>query len=286
MRRTLLTLAIAATLAAAVLAAPRTGALTECAATATASRVAAPATTTATATAPALDVAPDVLAILRRLESAGRADRVAAVEHTSESLIMGDVEHRTGKVYYQAADAEAETPARFRISFRTLRQGDGPKVLNPVDYAFDGEWFTVRKPKIKQMIRYQVAAPGRKADPLRLGRGPFPVPLGQRAEEVVEVFKVTRKPPGKKAPENADRLKLTTRPRHRRGLNLLWLEMWVDRKTGLPVKIVAEDKSEYVTTVVFSDFESPEAFPAKTFHLPKPPVGWTYRVEKFKGKVE
>ena len=247
-------------------------------------------TTTTTASAPVVD--PKVMAILERLEAAGGKypNITAELDSKVDMLQTGDSESRIGKVYYQGPGEE--TPAKFRIHFDTLRQGEGPKVKDVVDYAFDGAWLTVRKERIKQMSRYQVAPPGEKVSPLQLGKGPFPVPFGQKAQDVIKHFQPSTRParstgvpPVEKHGRDGhatDYIKLTTRQQYSKEFSVVWLEMWVDRKSGLPVKIVAEDHSENRTTVLFTDIKTPKDFPEKTFDLPRPPAGWEYHVERFK----
>lgn len=136
------------------------------------------------------------------------------------------------------------------------------------------------------MIRYQLAPPGVRVDLLQLGKGPFPVPFGQKAETVIERFAVATRPREQSDPPETDYLKLTTRPRHKREMKLEWIELWVQAASGLPVKIVALDKSENRTTVLFKNIATPEKFPKDTFELPPPPAGWEYRVEKYAGQVK
>ena len=242
-------------------------------------------TTTATTTGPAPPADPATMAILKRLEAAAeKHPRVAArLDYLVEMLQAGDTERRTGKVYFQAASGSR--PAKFRIRFDTLQQSGGPRIRNVVDYVFDGAWLTVRKERIRQQVRYQVAPPGKRADPLKLGKGPFPVPFGQKAEEVLDYFTASTRPPRKTDPPGTDYLRLVTRPGRRRELALRWIEIWVSRQTGLPVKIVAEDRSQNRSTVLFESIRTPEKFPPHTFVLPTPPRGWEVRVEKFRGRV-
>jgi len=121
-----------------------------------------------------------------------------------------------------------------------------------------------------------------------IGKGPFPVPFGQKAEDVIEHFDSSTRPAAETDPKDTDYLKLTTRPQYSKEFSVVWLEMWVGRTTGLPVKIVAEDRSENRTVVVFSKVEMPKSFPEKTFDLPQPQAGagWEYHVERYKGAVE
>ena len=235
----------------------------------------------ATATAP---ISPAVMKILNRLEEAGLKypNIVADIDYVIDRLQTGEREQRTGTVSYRLA-AKA-SPAKFRISFKTLRYGTRRKTRRIVDYAFDGEWFTVRKEKIKEMVRYQVP-PEHRESTLRLGKGPFPVPFGQRAADVIQYFRPSTRPATAKDPKNTDYLKLVTRRQHRRELTLVWVEMWVDRSTGLPVRIVTEDRSENRTDVTFKNVKTPKSIPDKVFHLPRPGAGWDYRVERFKGEI-
>ncbi len=235
---------------------------------------------TTTISAPA--VGPKVMAILKRLEAAGEKypNITAKIDFKVDMLQTGDTESRTGKVYYQGP-SEKES-AKFRIHFDTLRQGKGPKIKYVVDYAYDGEWLTERKERIKQMNRYQVALPGEKVNPLQLGKGPFPVPFGQKAQAVIKYFRPTTRPVKKAAPKNTDYIKLTTRRQYRKEFSVVWMEMWVDRISGLPVKIVTEDRSENVKTIVFKKIAMPKSFDKKIFTLPRPPAGWEYHVERFK----
>ncbi|MDY7009729.1 MAG: S41 family peptidase [Planctomycetota bacterium] len=235
----------------------------------------------AVSSAPAVD--PAVMAILKRLESAGDKypNITAKIDLKVDMLQIGDTENKTGKVYYQGP-GEKE-PAKFRIHFDTLRQGTGPKIKDVVDYAFDGEWLTERKERIKQMSRYQVAPPGGNVNLLQLGKGPFLVPFGQNAQTVIKHFQPSSRPAKKTDPKNTDYIKLTTRRQYRKEFSVVWLEMWVDRKTSLPVKIVAEDRSENITTVLFKDIKTPKSFPKKTFDLPRPPSNWEYLIRPYQG---
>jgi outer membrane lipoprotein-sorting protein len=226
-----------------------------------------------------------VEAILKQLEAAaGKFPAlVADMQYHAKLTQLGDVEERQGKVYWLAG-TKAEPP-KFRIHFDTLKQGDDPKartIKNVEDFVFDGEWFTVRKERTKQMTREQVAAPGEKVTALELGKGPFLVPFGQKADDVARIYVVTTRPLKEGEPANTDYLKLVARPGQK--VDIVWAELWVDKTTGLPVKIVAQDKSENVTTVIFKNIQTPGTLPKDTFNLPVPARadGWEFNVNPFK----
>ena len=228
-------------------------------------------------------VDPGAKKILDGMETAGakyaavRADVVYKVINTT----LGDSEQRAGWVCYQkemsATDPKAAkkktTPAKFRIHFATLRQGKGPVAKNEVDYAFDGRWLTVAKAAIKTVTRYQVTPKGHEPKSLKIGQGPFPLPFGQRAGDMVWYFECTTRKAGKDDPKDTAYLKLVPRAEHRRQFDFDRLQMWVHTKTHLPVKIVSRDKSRNLTTVTFAKVDTGIKPEAKIFRIPKP-FGW------------
>jgi len=241
--------------------------------------VSAPATRASpptTASAPAVD--PAARKILDDLEQAGEkyATIQADIDYTVIMKQTGDSEERTGWVAYQKEADKA--PAKFRIQFITLVQGGGAKLADKVDYAFDGQWMIVAKDRIKQMTRYQVAAPGEKVEPLRLGKGPFPLPFGQKAEDVLRLFDAKTRPPQDKDPPNTRYLKLIPLEKADEQMDFVRLELWIDRGTNLPVKIVSEDTSKNVTTVVFKDIKTDVKLDKGMFDLPRP-FGWQVEVK-------
>jgi outer membrane lipoprotein-sorting protein len=228
------------------------------------------------------------MAILNRLEAAGKKyPNVAAdVYYRVDMVEAGDTDEFWGKVYYQAATAK--TPARFRIHFDVRRQSEGPRTRHVEDYVFDGSWLTVRKQRTREFTRYQTTEPGKRVNALELGRGPFPVPFGQKARTVIKYFAASTRAPAKGDPAGTDYLRLIARPRHARNLSMKSIDMWVDRRMGLPVKIVVVDRSENISTVDFvrKTIRTPKTFPKDTFALPTPRGGgWDVRIEKFSGHV-
>lgn len=230
---------------------------------------------------PAAAADPAVMAILQRLEAAStRFPTLSAdLDYHADLTQLGDTEDRKGRVYYQA-DAGAEGNGRFRVHFDTIRQGEGPKTSNIEDYVFDGQWLTIRKEKVKQMTRRQVAPPGGKVAALQLGEGPFPIPFGQKADNVLKFFTVTTRATQAGDPADTDYLKMVIKPGRKEDLKTESVEMWVQKATGLPVKIVTKDTSENITTVVFGGIKT-DKLPEETFNMPQPPAGWEYHVTRY-----
>ena len=233
-------------------------------------RPAAPATKPAAA-APTQQV----MNILEALEAAGVKHPTiqADVDYLIDRMLTGETERRTGYVKYRKHTAK--TTDKFRIHFDTLRMDEGRKLKSVVDWAFDGMWLSEAKHRIKQLTRYQVAAEGQRVQPLRLGKGPFPLPFGQTVADILKYFKATQ--PERKArksdPKNADYVKFTTLPARRKEMSVVWIEQWIDRTTHLPIKIVAYDKSRKKTTVIFSNVKLGLTFDEDVFKIAQP-RGW------------
>jgi len=240
-----------------------------------------PSTTATTSTCPAdaRDGRDLALRVLEQLEAAGKTYPTIRAELLYEvsNPTLGDRELREGWVAFQTGTKDR--PGRFRVHFETKKQGGGRKIRYRMDYAFDGKWLTQKNYKTRQIIRYQVAAEGERIEPLRLGQGPFPVPFGQRKDDVLEYFHAQARPAGPGEPAGTLCLELTARKQYRRKLGFARLQTWVDPKTHLPVKIVSLDTSKNVTTVEFRDIRTNPKLADAIFSLPRP-LGWTVTVKR------
>ncbi|MFB3893846.1 MAG: outer membrane lipoprotein carrier protein LolA [Phycisphaerae bacterium] len=228
--------------------------------------------------------------ILDDLQAAGDKfpTLTAKVLYTTSNPAEESVEIRTGDLSYQK-DTDKE-PMKLLISFDKVTRADvgpGGELLNKktfperVLYALDGQWFTVMKFRINQMTRYQVAAAGEKVEPLRVGQGPFPLPFGQKAAEVIKFFEVKTRAPAADDPKNTVYLELTPRAANAKSVGFTKLQMWIDRDTNLPVKLVSTEKDGTVKSGEFSEIKTGEKFDQKIFS-PEKPAGWDLTVEPLK----
>ncbi len=229
---------------------------------------------------PAPDVDPDAWAILERLEEAGEkyATLRAELDYQVDSRMTGEKEARTGEVAYQRKTEKQ--PAKYRVLFETLRLDEGPRMKRKVDYIFDGRFVIRDNYKIKTRTKGEVSPQARK-NALQIGKGPFPVPFGQKAEEVIQYLQPTTRKPDEKDPANTDYLKLVPRKGHKKDVNFVLLEMWVDRKTNLPIKIKSRDNSKNITTVIFKNIQTQSKIDPKIFNKDKP-AGFELIVEPLK----
>ena len=217
--------------------------------------------------------------ILDRLEAAGEkyVTLQADVVHDVMMRLSGDREVRQGAVAYQRETTDY--PSRFYIRFDTLQQGAGRRFADKVEYAFDGGmWLTEAKHRIRKITRYQVARQGQKIEPLRLGKGPFPLPFGQKTQDMLEHFEASTRATTANDPADTDYIKLVTKRQHKDYINFSWMEMWVDRNTDLPIKIRCEETaSKNYITVTFSKMTTGSIMDEALFVI-TPPRGWQIEV--------
>jgi len=110
----------------------------------------------------------------------------------------GDQQSRKGKLYFVVSGSGdngepkgSETSSRkFAIHFDTIIIG-GRTDTDPRQYIFDGQWLLEKYLKDKRATKRQVVPPGEKFDPLRIGEGPMPIPIGQRRADILGRYSAT-----------------------------------------------------------------------------------------------
>lgn len=112
----------------------------------------------------------------------------AQISYTKTSQFLGDRQVRLGVMQFVSQLLEGVPTRRtFGVRFEKLYIGnmadDEVKI-----YIFDGHWFVEKLPGEKLIIKREVVRPGEMADPLRIGEGPFPIPIGQKKADILERF--------------------------------------------------------------------------------------------------
>ncbi len=240
---------------------------------------AAQTTRPAPTTAPSVD--PATRKILDAMEAAGKKTKTIQADLTYKLLntSLGDSELRTGWVAYQAekivksGTKTTTIPSIFRVHFETIQMGRGKTAKSPVDYAYDGKNLSVARARNKTVTRFQLPPGAKGSNMLQLGKGPMPLPFGQKTADMIKFFVCTNRPSRKTDPKDTVYLSLVPRKEHAKDLSTMYIHMWVDTKTYLPVKIVTRDKSKNIITSTFSKTVINKPVKMSMFTIPKP-MGW------------
>lgn len=249
-------------------------------------------------------------ALLAALEKAdaGMETLTANISHDVRFEIQGDRQVRKGKLYF-----ENQTPRKFAVLFEELWIGDVVRKEQQL-IVFDGEWLVEKNFKEKMMIKRQVVPPGQKFDPLKIGEGPLPIPLGQKKADVMLRFQAELKPvhdglaPADEADasekaeaqafmrhvEGATQIRLIPRPEFIRDTEFSEVSLWYRRdKDGvlLPVMARTVGKNFNTTVVQLSGVHlqrqgqprNPNAdIPADLVRIDAPPAGWDFEQIPFR----
>jgi len=124
------------------------------------------------------------------LEALERADQgietlAAQIQYDKHFMLQGDTHRRRGDLLFRTQRPGEGAPERaFEINFDSLQIG-GRLENDPETWIFNGQWLVEMHPARKQFIKREVASKGATFDPLAIGEGPMPIPIGQKADEVL-----------------------------------------------------------------------------------------------------
>ncbi|MHC4429735.1 MAG: hypothetical protein ACYS0D_14205 [Planctomycetota bacterium] len=145
------------------------------------------------ATAPDVEIVAPVVAdnpvldLLTRLEGAqaGIRDFQARIDYRIRDEAFGRTEQRLGQLVYDAGGECRRLGVLLKHFIIRNRMQQQRK-----DFIFDCDWLIEVDHEAKLFQKRQIVPPGEEFDPLKLGEGPFPLPIGQRADEVLARFDV------------------------------------------------------------------------------------------------
>lgn len=260
--------------------------------------------------APALNL-DDADDLLRELEKADAGIRLlhADVVYDKTFEIAGDRQVRYGQLWFVSPEPAEGRPARrrFAITFDRAVIGDRQHDERMI-YVFDGEWFVEKLPAQKLMIKRQVVPPGEDFDPLKIGEGPLPIPIGQKRDDIVKAFEATLVPAadGLAAPDNASederlqaealievaqgskQLRLVPRPNADQAEDFEEIRIWYAHDSDarlLPkmARTVSTEGNISIVQLLNVTVNPPQVPPDDLFHIETPPDGWRVQTMPWRG---
>ncbi len=215
--------------------------------------------------------------------------------------LEGDQQERRGRLYF--VDTKAQTPEnkpapgsrKFAIHFKSLKLGDQPPMAQDQVLIFDGEWLVEKQPQQQQIIKRQITRAG-GFDPLKVGEGPFPLPIGQKRADILSRFDAELLPatkdlvaedPAMQQPlENfvrgSHQLKLTPKPGER-SIELSEIRLWYrpDPATGqlLPRMARTVTPTGDVSLVQLANVKVNQSVPAQALDTTTP-AGWKQDIQE------
>jgi hypothetical protein len=129
----------------------------------------------------AIETAEDLLAALEQSDKE-LVDLQAGIRYDVLKGIAGDQQIRTGQVALKNTQ-----PRSFAVRFVELQVGARIDQVAQT-YVFDGRWLVEKDDANKLFIKREIVREGEQTDPLKIGQGPFPLPIGQAASEILALY--------------------------------------------------------------------------------------------------
>lgn len=212
----------------------------------------------------------------------------ALVSYDRRFALQGDRHVRRGRLYFRNRDDEA--PRAFAFHFDKLWVG-GRQTDDRQTWIFDGRWLTEVRPDAKRYHARELAPRDATIDPLRVGEGPLPIPIGQVAEEVLARYDAQLVAsgdglaPGEAAGVSSllDRtwqLRLTPREAHAEDDEFREIRIWYDRRTLVPrMSKTVNRRGDEAFVVLISVERNLEDFDEAKLVADRPPEGSGWEVQ-------
>ncbi len=186
-------------------------------------------------------------AMLGALEKAGDTISTfrANVIYDRVDAISENRERRTGQIVLAQIAGQLKSRT-LAIMFDQLIDASGHATTERQRFVFSGGWLFEFDDQRHQLIARELVAPGEQLDPLRIGEGPIPIPIGQKKDQVYQRFEV--KFAGQPAEPLLKRLEniqgLALHPKQNAGVDpdLGDICVWYDLTTLMPVAVKATTK--------------------------------------------
>ena len=164
----------------------------------------------------------------------------AQVEYTFIQPVFESTTMRKGVMYY----AKSGKKSKLRMNFRTLKQDDEEEQKYREEFIFDGVWLTHINFQIKQVRVHQLAEPNKPMDAFELAGRNLPIIGFAKIEDLKKQFeiKLVERQVGEQ--ENFIHLHLKVKPDSVYKDKYVSIDFWIDKKLGLPAKIVAISTEE------------------------------------------
>lgn len=218
----------------------------------------------------------------------------ASLTYRREFAIAGDTQTRLGELFFDNVTDDADGRTRFAVRFDRLIVGERLERQDQL-FVFDGEWLVEKVSSDRRFTKRQIAPPGSTFDPLRMGEGPFPVPLGQRPEDIVARYDAELRPPGEGVEDEALRgfaedrlvqLRLTPKPEYEDTDDFMEIRLWYDPSTPAMLPKIARTETALgdVSLVVVAKAELNAELPEDVFDTATPgrDSGWNVTVTGYR----
>jgi outer membrane lipoprotein-sorting protein len=229
-----------------------------------------PASTPAAAPPPATDPNdPNALdRVLQDLQdkAAGLKSYQVNMDYVFKQPLLESQQRRTGVLYYAKLDGRSS----LRIDFQTLQQDEEKPQTYRQQYLFDGVWLWEIDHQLKTATRRQLTEPNQPVDAFSLASKHVPVLGFSKVEDLRRQFEITLVPEPATAPTPRRHLHLKVKPDSAYQDDYVTIDVWIDSKIGLPVRVEAGTPEEDVYVIQLADPKVNTELEPKLFQVDLP----------------
>jgi outer membrane lipoprotein-sorting protein len=186
---------------------------------------------------------------------------------------------RKGILYYQKFGKKS----KLRMNFKTLKQDDEKEQKYIEQFIFDGIWLTDIDYQIKHVTKRQLAEPNEPVDAFELVKRNFPIIGFTKVEELKKEFEIKLIEQAGTKPPPFIQLHLKVKPDSTYKDDYTSIDFWIDKKLGLPVKIIAVSTEEDIYEIRMLKPKVNKKIDKKVFDF-KIPKGFTIDITPLKKK--
>ncbi|UCD52269.1 MAG: hypothetical protein JSW27_06445 [Phycisphaerales bacterium] len=209
-----------------------------------------------------------VQAILDRLER--RATNLNSyqckLDYIFKQPLLESQTRRKGVLYY----AKIDKRSYLRIDFNTLQYDDEPQQKHKEQFFFDGIWGTYIDYQSHSVQRQQVAEPNAPVDAFALVSRRVPVLGFSRIEDLQQQFEIQRVQANAAETASSYQLRLTAKPDSTYHDDYVTIDVQIDKKHELPVRITAVTTEEDVHEIALAAPKTNQAIARERFTLEIP----------------
>jgi hypothetical protein len=217
--------------------------------------------------------------ILQALYARGQnlKDFTADVAKTETDNVLGKSHSTLGTVRYRKLSND---DVEIRVTFEHEILGDNKPIAYHQDYKLADGQLIVQKYDQKLEQHMTVAKPGQKLDPIKLGEGAFPLPVGQEPGDVKKQFEVKLIPHDQEDPPHTIHAQLTPKVGTKLANKFQTIDVWVDTQTNFTPRIeTVPVKGVTTTTTELTNLKVNSGLKDADFQLPAPQKDWSVSTE-------
>ncbi len=168
------------------------------------------------------------------------------VDYLFKQILLESQSRRKGVLYY----AKLDSRSYLRIDFNTLQQNDENEQKAREQFLFDGVWLTYVDYELQSVERRQMAEPNEPVDAFTLVSRRVPMVGFSQVNELEKQFEIELV--RQERPASCYQLHMKVKPDSIYKDDYVMIDFWVDKKDGLPTKIVAVDADQDIHEIVLT----------------------------------